>query len=432
LIENKTGIPLTPKNTLQKTLRLGSTAATFRPGGIGQKLTAGATAPLVKKGLEELGVPEGIAEFGGLATSGFVPGPELVKSVKPSGLTTRRFEKTNSPKNVSAARHEAITEALEGDFKKISSDILEKKSKTFSALKEDSLFKEKIGDLFGKVEDLAKEIPGKIHTDDLRNVFKKRYNSREMKGISPDEFERAFRKEVREINKSIPIKDLTPPQLVEQFRKNNKSLKELFEPGKSAASNRAKKDALLEYNRSIEDVIKKKYPDTEFSDLFEFTNKRWQEINDIEQIDKFVQDIFNGKVDFSKAKQLFAKSKDHVQRPFKRILGEEGFQEMKQLTEDLLSTEKSLGYIKKAKEAGFGELAKTASLYLINKKVGAARTIGKSAKSLYQMLLDKPQLRVTWNNAISNLKNGNYKEAQKYFTQIDKAVSTKDQTSNPK
>lgn len=422
LIEEKTGLPLTPKNTLQKLTRLGSSAAAFRPSA---PLTAGLTAPAVAGGLQAAGVPEPIAEIAGLGASGVVPSPSISKVVKPSGLPARQFENITKPTKVSPARFEKIHEKVEGDFRKIADQLLQK-NRTYSALKDDTQFKQKIGDLFGKVEDLSKNLEGNLHTEDLREAFRKRYSGRESKGVSPDEFERAFRKEVRGINKSIPFKEMTPTQMVEQFRKNNQSLRELFEPGKSSAFNRAKRESLLEYNRAIEDVISKKYPDTEFKDLFEFTNKRWQEISDVEQIDKYFDDIFKGKVDFNKAKQIFNQEKSHVARPFKRILGEEGFKDFKGLMNDFVSQEQALKYIKKAEAAGFGNLAKTAGLYLIHPKAAGAKLLFEHGKHGLQMLLDKPKITLTWKNAIDDFKKGNYKEAEKGFKSVE---SNLDQTS---
>jgi hypothetical protein len=291
-------------------------------------------------------------------------------------------------------------------------------------MKNDNMFKEKVSGLFDKVEDLAANVKGDVHSQDVRDAFRKRYNSRETKGISPDEFERAFRKEVRGIQKSIPHEELNASKLVEQYRKNNASLRELFEPGKSSAFNRAKKESLLEYNRAIEDVITKEFPDTEFKDLFSFTNKRWQEINDVEQMNHFIDDVTKGKINYGKAKELFRRDKQNVSRPFKRALGDEGFDQFKTLTEDLLSTEKYMKYVKSAKEAGFDELAKNAALYLTVPKIGVTRTLSKGARSLYQMVLDKPKLLVTWKSALGNLKSGNYKEAEKAFKELAKATST--------
>lgn len=417
-IEEKTGAPITPQNKLQKGIRLGSTAAAFRPKA---PLTAGVTAPAVATGLEAAGVPEQVAEPVGLVASGVVPSPSISKVIKPSGLPARRFESVTKPTKVTPGRYEKIHETVEQDFRKIADQLLEK-NPTYSAMKQDNLFKEKISDLFDKVEDLSENIPGKLHTEDLRDALRKRYSEREVKGITPDEFEKAFRRELRAINKSIPFDEMSAKQMVDQFRKNNKALKELFEPGKSSAYNRAKKESLLEYNRAIEDVINKKYPDSEFKDLFEFTNKRWQEINDIEQVDKFMADMFEGKVNYAKAKELFRKDKEYIARPFKRILGEQGYQDFKALTEDLLSSEKAMSYIKEAKNAGFADLAKLAGTYLIHPKLAAGKLLLEHGKIAFQMLLDKPKLAVTWKNAIDSLKSGNFPEAEKQFKTLDDQV----------
>ena len=268
---------------------------------------------------------------------------------------------------------------MEKDFKGISEKILEKND-TFSKMKNDNLFKEKIGEQFQKVEELAAEIPGKVHSDALRRRFKDRFNSRERTGISESDYEGALRKEFRAINKKIPVEELSTTQLVDQFRKNNKSLGQYFEPGKSSALNNAKRDSLLEYNRAIEDVIRNKYPKGEFKDLFESTNKRWSEIRDVEQINEFVDKMFEGKVNYSQAKKLFAQDKGNSARPFKRALGEEGFKDFKALTEDLLSTEKPMSYLKAAKDAGFDDLAKTAAAYLISPKLGLSKHVLKYGK----------------------------------------------------
>ncbi len=421
LIEEKTGAPLRPKNKGQQLLRLGGEAAAFRPGSAAAKGTAAVTAPAVSGGLQLAGAPDPLADIVGLVASGIAPTPSISKATKPSGMPIRNYESLKKDAKVSKGRSDAIKEKVEGDFRKIADQLLEK-NRTYSTMKNDNMFKEKVSGLFDKVEDLASNVKGKVHSQDVKDAFRKRYNNREIKGITPDEFERSFRKEVRSIQKSIPFDDLNGTKLVDQFRKNNSALSELYQPGKSAATNRAKKEALLEYNRAIEDVINKNFEETEFKDLFTFTNKRWSEINDVEQINQFVDDVTKGQINYGKAKELFRRDKQHVARPFKRVLGDEGFDKFKTLTEDLLSTEKSMGYIKGAKEAGFDDLAKTASLYLVSPKLGVTRTLTKAGKGLYQMILDKPKLLVTWESAMGNLKDGNYKEAEKSFKELNKAI----------
>ena len=419
-VEAKTGVPLTPKTKLQKLTRLGGTAAAFRPNA---PLTAGLTAPAIAGGLQLAGVPEQVAEPAGLVASGIAPSPSISKIIKPSGLPARRFENVAKQTKVSPSRYEKIQETVEQDFRKVADQILGK-NRTYSAMKEDNLFKEKIGDLLDKTEELAAQVPGEISAESLRGAFKKRYNSRETKGITPSEFEIAFRRNIRDINKKIPYdQKVSALELHDQFRKNNSELRELFEPSKTGAQNRAKKEALLEYNRAIQDVIEKKYPDTDFKDLFEFTNRRWSEIMDVEQIDQYFNDIFKGKVDFNKAKKVFQSDKSNISKSLKRTIGEEGFNDFKALVNDLMTTQKAMGYIKKAENAGFGSLAKTAGLYLIHPKLATAKLIVEHGKHAWQMLLDKPQLAVTWKHAIDDLKSGNYAAAQEGFRQLDKEFS---------
>jgi hypothetical protein len=425
-IEQKTGIPLEPKTGTQKALRLGTTAASFRPGGVAPKVTAGVTAPVVSKTLEAAGVPEGISEFIGLGASAGVPSPSFSKIAKPSGLTTRRFEKLETPTKVSPARHEKITESIEQDFRKIGDQLLSK-NKTYSAIKEDPLFKEKVSGLFDEVDKLAENVEGTISPGDLRDTLREKAAERSGKGISPNEYERAYRKEIKRLTKEIPYNPIQPKNGVDQFRKNNKSLGEYFEPGKSSAHNRAKRDALLDYNRAIADSFEQNYPGSEFEKLFRFTNKRWQEISDVESATEFIDGVFDGKINYGKAKQLFNRDKEHVSRPFQRLLGDEGFKEFKSLTEDLLSSEKAYSMLKKAGAEGNKDLLALGLEYVIHPKIAATHVAGKLAKRLYQSALDKPQIAVEWKSALDALKKGDFAQAEKRFRDLDKiAKETKD------
>lgn len=420
LVEDKTGIPLTPQNALQKTVRLGSTAASLRPGGIAPKATAAVVAPLVKKGLQIAGVPEGISEFGGLAVSGAVPSPSAVKQVKPSGLTTRNFEKVTKPTKVSEGRLKAINQAVEEDFKGITHNLTSK-NRTAAAIKEDPGFKDKVSELFDDLHEKASKIETRLHTDDVREAFRKRTSKREISGISPDEFEKSFRKESRSINNSIPFERASVADLVDQFRKNNKSLRELYEPGKSAASNRAKKEALLEYNRAIEDVFEKKLPNSEFTKEFQFLNKRWKDIKDVENINDFIDGMFKDKIDYNHARKFFKKNSYEAQS-FERVMGPENFDKFKGLMDDLLTTEKAMSLLKKAEGSGFKELAKTAGTFIIHPTLAKAKIAMDLGKEAYQMLLDKPKYIAVWKSGLDAMKKGEFEKADKAFNELKKAL----------
>ena len=139
-VEERTGIPLEAKTGLQKAVRMGSTAASFQPGSLSQKATAGIGAPLAKEGLEAIGVPEIFAEplgYGvGAASGAASPKASISTAKKPSGMTSRQFEKLKKPTKVSPSRFGKINEALEKDFRNISEELLEE-SPSYQEIKAD-------------------------------------------------------------------------------------------------------------------------------------------------------------------------------------------------------------------------------------------------------------------------------------------------------
>ncbi len=78
-IEEKTGLPLVPKDRIDSLLRLGSMASAFAKGGL-SKASAAIAAPTVSSSAEFAGAPEEIADITGLAASSL---PKLgAKAVK--------------------------------------------------------------------------------------------------------------------------------------------------------------------------------------------------------------------------------------------------------------------------------------------------------------------------------------------------------------
>jgi len=285
-------------------------------------------------------------------------------------------------------------------------------------MQKDPEFKNKIKDLFRDVEALSKEIQGTIPAQNLRDAFIRKVNGREKVGITPDAFERIYLKETKNLHKEIPLSgNLTAEQLVQQYRKNNRSLTELFEPGQSKALNRAKVEAIFDYNRAIEDIIHTKYPQSTFSDLFKFSNKRWSEIKDLESIEGFFKDLFNGKIEYSKGKDFF--NKNRIAEPFRRTLGPENYKRFETLMGDLMSTEQAMSLIRKAESSSFKEMGSLALKYFIHPTLAKTSAATKSFKAMFHALLDKPQLSVTWESAVKNFKKGNFAKAQAQLRILD-------------
>lgn len=430
-IEEQTGIPLEAKNELQKALRMGSTAASFQPGAITQKGAAAITAPAGKKILDELGVPETLSELAGYGIGGgagiITPAASISKVTKPSGLTSRRFEKIDKPTKISAGRYKKINEKLETEFKHIADEIFEN-SPAFEEIKADPVaYTEKLNQGFDQVEKLASEIGESITQKKLTTKLAKRSVARRQgtKGIIPSESEATFRTEFGNLIKKTAKnkKPFSTQQLVDQFRKNNKELAEYFEPGKSKAFNKGKRDALLEYNSAIEDVFEDLFPNSEFNKLFQEQNQNWSRLKDYDFVQDQLAKIFeNDKINFKDISKILDKRNANFRRPFERTLGNEGFKQFEQLVKDLKSIENPYSLLKRAENAGFGDLAKTAGQFILHPSLGKLKVAKGLANDAFKSLLDKPQLSLIWKKGIDSLKKGDYQYAQNMFEQLKKEI----------
>lgn len=428
-IEERTSLPLEPKEGYQKLLRLGSLASKAVPGSMVQKGVAGVVAPATSFGLQEAGLHEVFAEPIALAAAGTagIKAPKAEVSFakkKPSGLTERRFEKLQKPTEISEKKLTKLNEKVEGDFRDISEDILSNSpvGETYSELKNNPSFKQVAREGFQKVQDISESIPEKIPTKDIKKALADRVKKKEGTGFLASEYEKEHQGFVNQFIKETKDRDISASDLVKQFRKNNKAFSEINEPGKSYAYNQAKRDALREYNLAIEDVMKDKFQHSELPRIFESVNSDWTKIMDAEVIDGFVNDMFDGKINFKKGHDFFEKNGYAV--PFKRALGEKGYNDFKTLLGDLMSTEKAHSMMKVAKQKGFSELAEAGLGYVIHPHLGKARLaygLTKGVlKSLYQTLLDKPQLAIKWDKGVKAFKKGDFATAEREFALLEK------------
>lgn len=446
-VEEKTGAPLEPKTGIQKAIRFGTEATRLSPEGMTLRpLNVGLPKPVLGAGvlgakevLESMGVPEPFAEvlsFGILKqpTEGS-PSISIGKKKGESGLTERQFENTSKPKEVSPKKIKQIEEKVEGEFRKIADKIIEKSplEKTYTALKESSAFKEEAAEAFKEVSTLAKEIPDKFETAEVKRQIVKDFYKKGSKGITPSEYEIAHRGFLRKFIKNTQHGKMNTSQLVEQFRKNNEQQRQLYEPGKSFAYNQAKRDAITDYNRAISNLIEKKFPDTEFANLFKSSNERWSKIMDAEAISEFMDKMFEGKIDFKAGKEFF--DKNGMTKPFERSLGKEGFKDFSQLMHDLMDKKQAHKFLKKAEIDGWAKLGKTAVAFVMHPVAGKAKLGYDIAKfgqrKLFEFVLDKPKYAVKWHKGIQDMKKGNFAKAESVFDEIKEAAEAPREAIKP-
>jgi hypothetical protein len=434
IIEENIGLPLQAKTPLQKGINLAGQVGRLTPGTLSQKAIAGGAAPAISQGLQqELGVPELIADVIGGGAGGFIGAktppiktPVLISAKKASGLPVRQYEKLTEPREVSPKKFAKIEQKVENDFKKIADEIFKESpfEKTKNIMDENPFFKQEVGDQFKKVETLAEKMPEKINSSEITKSLLTKAEKNKGIGFVPGEYEKDYQKFIKNAIEETPTKEITPIDLVKQYRKNNKALSEYYDPGKSYAHNRAKKEAILDYNKAIADVIETKFPETEFSNLFKDTNKQWSQIADAEAMNKYVEGLFEGKIQYGKGRKFF--DNENISRPFKRQLGEVKFKQFETLMKDMVSTEKAAKMLKIAKQKGFSGLVEDAGHFIIHPNLGKAKIgynfLKKGYTTLINSFLDKPQFEINWRDAVGDLKKAKFAEAQKKFHQLRKEV----------
>ncbi len=440
-IESKTGVPLEPKTRLQKGTRFLTEATRLAPSGTTfrgldttlPKPVLGAGVTATKELLQEAGLPESISELASFGILKQTPkgGGEISVGAKkkPSGLTEQRFEKTKKPIEVSPKTIKNIDKKLELEFKDLTDKIVKESpiKETYENLKSDVKFKKNSSEAFEKVTQLAESYPNKFKSELLKDNLSNLAISKKGKGITPTEFDKKYESFIEDFIKDTKKSEFNTSDLVTQYRKNNKSLGQAYEPGQSFAHNNAKREALIDYNKAIAEIIETQHPNSEFSKLFKETNKRWADISDAEAIDKFIDKLFKGEIQYQKGRQFFDKQGMSV--PFKRAMGNEGFAKFETLMSDLMTTEQARKLISQAKEKGFTELASTGLSYLIHPsiagyKIGYDLTKGLYKKS-FEALLDKPQLAVTWDRGVNAMKKGNFKAAEQEFLKLQTQINPK-------
>ena len=428
--------------------------------------TPAAAAPAIALGggtgqvLREVGAPEWAATLADVAI-GINP-YQIAKDViarrsSSSGMPLRRFRDAKQSRAVSAKTKDIITQNVEMDFKETANQILSK-SRNYQELKNNPAFQEELDQAFAKLETLVAEIPETVSTKDIQTQFNKSISEGNYKGYADSEFERALKSNVNRVNKAFQVREIkpkvqlldaqgnpikSPPKtvgrelsvdtVVEQYRKNNRQLKQYFEPGKSGAYNLAKKTVLLEENKAITAALKKKFPKSEFVEVFEQTNRDYERLMQFEYVEDKLGGLFGeNKINFTDAKKSLSNAP--FQRNLKGLVGEGVQQQFNGLLRDFISIQDPYKLLRVAQNSGLAtELVKYAAPYLLGKQVGIAATAlkvgGIGIKTLREKMLQNPEIIFNWREGIKNFKAGNYPVAIRSFQEVER-LTREDQGGN--
>lgn len=204
MVEESTGLPLTPKTRGQEALQFAASAGKIIPKsgtplaphgtsfrGLNIDLprpVLGAGVSAAREGLKEI-VPEPISDVASFAVlkrlSQGAGSLSFRRETKPSGLPARQFEKIKSPREVSEAKIAKINKKLESDFKQISDKIIKESpvGETAKNLKENPVFKQESRELLDEAQKIADSISETLPSGRLKKELADTA-ARKVKGLS--------------------------------------------------------------------------------------------------------------------------------------------------------------------------------------------------------------------------------------------------------
>lgn len=416
-IENLTGAPLEAKTSGQKLTRLGSTAFNLRAGDLTQegkfvsdaagraieKTASGLSAPAISSTLQAAGVPEQFSDMVALGASQFAPVPKSIPTgqvpiLNEAGMPTRKFHSITEKTTVSPSAKAKVADAIESDFRTKAETLFSEGSPTYQEMKTNPGFRDERIAGMQNVEEAASKITRQVNTKDVHNEFVDIVNKRldESGGFASSEYEREYLKEVRKLQKGTPINEkINPTQLNRQYRKVNVDRGKTFELGSSTARNEAKQAALRDYNQSIQNIIEKKYSQTEYANLFSKENKAWSAMEDASKANHFMDKIFTDKgINFKYAEKVF--SDKNLSRSLKNVVGPAKFKELQTATREFINQGNKFKLLKEGKEVGAFDMLKDLTLLGTRPLVGRAALAKDSAGLFKGSRLANIEKSTTW------------------------------------
>jgi hypothetical protein len=339
--------PQTPLGRITKPAAqgLGAGALTLNPSAAIISAGGGLAKGLAQ---EVLGVSEETGDIVDLATTLSAGSLAALKRVlKPSGLTERYFESGKKTLNMPKSQYESLISNIEKESKDIIEKTLSKNPNYVSLSENPGKYLMDLDKDLDKVTNLAGVIPGEFKAEDVVKAIKKRSSSRKYTPIADSSEDKAYKNKIKEVLGDInPSEKLPFDSLLKKYRANNKDAAGMFSSASTGSELTGKRDALLDINRALSDVMEQKAKGSQYNKLFKLTNKRFSDQANIQQINDFVSDIFPGdKINYRKVHDYF--DKGAVQRrALRSSFGKDAEAGFSRLMKDLLEQERGMRKIK--------------------------------------------------------------------------------------
>lgn len=344
---------------------------------------------------------------------------EPVKKV--SGLITRRFENVGKQKQITPRELQNITQEVEQDFNRISNEILQE-SQTVKNIENIPGYVEQVNQNFSKLEQLADQLPGTISRDSLVGSIQNTRKASPRRGVVKDDYEKAYDAAMNQFIQDLPPGEYTPRQLLDQYRKNNKSYGNIAEKNLSVEANQGKLQAQRDFNLAIAESFEQHYPGSQFSEPFQYMNKINTEIESYKAIKDTVGSAFtkNG-INYS----VFEKSlSDPVfQKQVNAVLGPDGATQFKGLLNDMVSQKEAYSLLR---ASGIPEgqidpaLEMLIKTYVISPKTSKAITAMSYIRKAFSRGLSNPVYFNDWKKGVDLFKSGAIDQAIPIFERLSR------------
>ncbi len=434
LIEEKTGLPLQPKNELQKSVRLAGEAAGFKGGNLKQKVGAAIAAPIISQTAQVAGMPEEIANLTGLVGSGLSI-PKISRTKLPTEKLPSGLEKPPALENkyskfgkISKEVQEKTIQNLDEEAKKLSAKVLERERPLVKKINEGVDLDKEFHKGFGALRQSAKKYNPELNVKPVSELMEK--TRVDVLGLpNPSSQTRKIIKDIEAFEKNPPI---TLYDNLRNFRNLSEKQSEIYE--KSFLHGKQKKyaDFISEYKKSITKSMEDTLPkDSEWMKSFKDLNKDYSEYLNTKKAQAILEPIFGKEITASKLEK--AATDVGFQKKLSFALGEKGAQDISQIAKDLKMARESIASIplkqvdllEKSLPYGYilTDLIPYGHLFKVPLYAKAAKS---GAQHLLGLYLTKPKSRAAYKVVLKEFNNGNHQAFGKAVKSLDETLKSED------
>lgn len=422
-LAKNTSIDLHPQSELEKVLRLAGNAGYF-PKTLGNKILSSVLGAGLFETQKQLGVPEPVAELTSLLGSTALPGLLQGKVKKfDSGLTKRNLQKINKSTSMTPTQKEKLLQTLRQEGQDLSQDLLEKYFPQYQEITQNPGF---IQALEKDFEDIANTFSTASHkslpTRDLQDKLRKLMHKEMTSSLYKDPGQKTYLKTMQEAIKDLHNQPtFSTADLLNQYRRNNLSLKNYYDSTLSSLQNKANKKALLDQQQAIKELLQEAYAeDPKVFKKFLNTNASYENVKSLEKISSSFDKAMSSSDPSHNMNKLL--NDKRFNETLLKSMGKTGADQFKTLIKDYTTLTQNLPRIKES-ASGFKILKDHGWLTLLLpnmlKVIPQSMTGWHFLHWLRREFIRSPQKHREWRNLISAIQRKDMKSLSRFAQLLD-------------